>query len=348
MKNYSATNLALLYSFLTIGIVLLFVFITDTLFVLDANWNYIFIFTGLAFVISFITLRTLLFSFIYKRIKLIYKTISKRKRGAAHDSKKFGYNKDLIKQVDEDVNKWAEEQSKVIENLQEMSKYRKEFIGNVAHELKTPIFNIQGYTLTLIEGGLNDESINEKYLLKIEKNINRMINIVNDLDAITKLESGQLSLRLKSFDPVELSEETIESLEDYQTEKEIKLSIVKHFDGIKKVVADREYMRQVFSNLLINAINYNKQGGNVKVEFFIMDKNMLIEVTDDGIGIPEEDLPRVFERFYRVDKSRSLNTGGTGLGLAIVKHIVEAHKETVNVRSSVEIGTTISFTLKLG
>ncbi len=346
MKNYSATNLAFIFSLLIISLVILFIFIVDTLFNLEANWNYIFLFTGLSFIISFICLRILLFSYIYNRIKLIYKTIRKRKRGKGLDTVKFNRNKDLIKQVDEDVNLWAEEQSKEIKKLVEMANYRKEFIGNVAHELKTPIFNIQGYALTLLEGGLQDENINEKYLKKIEKNINRMIGIVNDLDSISKLESGQLSLKQKEFNPVNLCHEVIENLEDVIKEKKINIQVIKNYNENKNIIADKERISQVFSNLLINAINYNNENGNIKIEFFEMDKNLLVEVTDNGIGIPEEDLPRVFERFYRVDKSRSLNTGGTGLGLAIVKHIIEAHKQTINIRSSVNVGTTIAFTLK--
>lgn len=346
MKNYSATNLAFLYSSYIILSILLIILIVNYIFNLNANWENVFIFSGLAFLLSFFSLRMMLFSFIYNRIKLIYKTINKRKRGKGFDPQKFNYNRDLIKQVEEDVDKWAEEQQTEIQNLKDMGNYRKEFIGNVAHELKTPIFNIQGYTLTLLEGGLHDETVNDIYLQKIEKNINRMITIVNDLDSITKLESGHLKLRLKDFDPVSLCNEVIENIEEISKSKNIRISIKKHFEGNKKVNADREFIRQVFTNLLINSINYNNDGGEVEIEMFPMDKNLLIEVTDNGIGIPDEDMPRVFERFYRVDKSRSHNTGGTGLGLAIVKHIIEAHKQSINVRSTVNLGTTIAFTLK--
>jgi two-component system, OmpR family, phosphate regulon sensor histidine kinase PhoR len=345
MKNYSATHLAFLYSILIIGIVLIGIFVIDFIFNLDANWLNISIFIGLAFIISFVSLRVLLFKHINNRIKLIYKTINSRKKGKAAGSIKYDYNKDMISQVDRDMRNWADEQDREMTKIIEMSDYRKEFIGNVAHELKTPIFNIQGYTLTLLEGGLQDDNINEKYLKKIEKNINRMINIVNDLDAITRLESGQLSIRYKELDAVEICNEVIENLEEIIKDKQITTKLIKHYEGIKKVKADGELLRQVFSNLFLNAINYNKPGGKIKAEFFVMDDNLLIEVTDNGVGIPEEDLPRVFERFYRVDKSRSLNTGGTGLGLAIVKHIIEAHKQTVNVRSTVGVGTTIAFTL---
>jgi len=227
-----------------------------------------------------------------------------------------------------------------------MAQYRKEFVGNVSHELKTPIFNIQGYTLTLLEGGLEDKRINTRYLSKIEKNINRMISIVTDLEAISKLEHGELTLRLSEFEPVELAKDIIDSLEDRAKEKSISMHLVTNYEKKVLVVADLEFIRQVFTNLILNSINYGKENGYVKVEFFDMDENLLIEVSDNGIGISEEDVPRVFERFFRVDKSRSTRSGGTGLGLAIVKHIIEAHKQTINVRSQIGIGTTLAFTLK--
>ncbi|MDD4149512.1 MAG: ATP-binding protein, partial [Bacteroidales bacterium] len=261
---------------------------------------------------------------------------------------KLNYNTDLIKNVETDVANWAEEQEEEIEKMREMNNYRKEFVGNVSHELKTPVFNIQGYTLTLLEGGLEDKSINKKYLIKIEKNINRMINIINDLDAITKLESGELTLRLQNFDPIILCEDIIETLEEISSAKNINIQIVKHYDKSFMINADKEFIRQAISNLLINAINYNNDNGFVKIELFEMDNNIIIEIIDNGIGIPTKELSRVFERFYRVDKSRSLNSGGSGLGLAIVKHIIEAHGQTVNIRSNPEIGTTITFTVKKG
>ncbi len=346
MKNFSANILAIIYSAIIAAIVLTFIGIFDFSLGLKINWGIVLVVTAICLVVSFLMLRFLLFSFIYNRIKLIYKTIHKRKEGRNINREKFNYSTDLIKQVDEDVHNWASEQEQQMEQIIETSNYRKEFVGNVSHELKTPIFNIQGYTLTLLEGGLQDESINERYLRKIEKNINRMINIVNDLDEITRLEAGQLKLRMKVFDPVELCKDSFESSEKISKEKNIRLEIVNHLEKQFNVKADKEFIRQVFSNLIINAIHYNNPGGMVKAEFFEMGKNILVEITDNGVGIPEEDLPRVFERFYRVDKSRALNSGGSGLGLAIVKHIIEAHGQKLNVRSTVGVGTTIAFTLK--
>ncbi|MGC9332412.1 MAG: sensor histidine kinase, partial [Bacteroidales bacterium] len=193
---------------------------------------------------------------------------------------------------------------------------------------------------------IEDKTINIKYLKKLEKNINRIISIVNDLEAISKLEQGELKLRYESFDPVKLIDEVFDNLEDKAVAKNIRLKIYRHYEKQRKISADHEFLRQVITNLVINAINYGKEDGFVNVELFDMDENLLIEVTDNGIGISEADIPRIFERFYRVDKSRSTKSGGTGLGLSIVKHIIEAHNQTLNVRSTPGVGTTIAFTMK--
>lgn len=346
MKNYSATNLAYYSSFIISIIVLIILSIFDLLHYNTIIWIEKIITVPLVFIVSFIFLRHFIFKFIYDRIRLIYKSIHTKKEQGSKTKEKFSANVDLINQVDKDVHEWAEEKSREIDNLRKMSLYRKEFVGNVSHELKTPIFNLQGYALTLLEGGLEDKSIKWKYMQKIEKNINRMISIVNDLEAISKLESGELKLNTSFFDPEDLISEIIESVEERAKEKKIEISTIRHYDKIKNVNADKHFISQVLTNLLVNAINYGSKKGFVKVELFDMDKHILIEVTDNGIGIPEDELPRVFERFYRVDKSHSSNTGGTGLGLAIVKHIIEAHKQKINIRSTVGVGTTVAFTLK--
>jgi len=349
MKNQNSNNLSFFYSAIVSSILLLCLVLCNFYLNLNISWWLVFTLPTLIMAVSFFVMRKLLFSFIYERIRLIYKTIHTGKAdNKTSYNDKLNYNTDLIKEVETDVANWAEEQEKEIERMREMNKYRKEFVGNVSHELKTPVFNIQGYTLTLLEGGLEDENINRKYLIKIEKNIDRMINIINDLDAITKLESGELTLRLQNFDPIALCEDIIETLEDVSLAKNIKIKIIKHYDKSFMVNADKEFIRQAISNLLVNAINYNRENGFVKIEFFEMDNNILIEITDNGIGISPEELPRVFERFYRVDKSRSLNSGGSGLGLSIVKHIIEAHEQTINIRSSPGVETTITFTVKKG
>ena len=223
-----------------------------------------------------------------------------------------------------------------------------ENMGNVAHELKTPIFNIQGYTSTLLDGGLEDELINRKYLERAEKSIDRLINIVNDLDTISKLESNMNRLEMEKFDIVALTKEIAEQAEMEADKKGIRISI-KGADNLPSpfwVLADKHYIGQVIVNLVINSIRYGKEGGLTRVHFRDMLDKILVEVEDNGLGISKEDLPRVFERFYRTDKGRSREQGGTGLGLAIVKHIIEAHGERISVRSEPGVGSTFSFTLK--
>ncbi|PLX04058.1 MAG: two-component sensor histidine kinase, partial [Marinilabiliales bacterium] len=205
---------------------------------------------------------------------------------------------------------------------------------------------IQGYILTLLDGGLEDPDINRKYLEKTEKSINRMITIVKDLETISRLEHGVLTLQQTNFDIFQVSTDIVESLEDRARKKGIKIVFKEGSNKKTMVHADPDRIRQVITNLIVNAINYGKEKGYVRIAFYDMEENIMIEIKDDGIGISEEHLPRLFERFYRVDKSRSMQSGGTGLGLAIVKHIIEAHKQTINIRSSSGVGTTIAFTLK--
>ncbi len=232
-----------------------------------------------------------------------------------------------------------------IDRLKEMEKYRKEFLGNVSHELKTPIFNIQGYVSTLLDGGLEDPSINRKYLERADKSINRMISIVEDLETITRLESGELKLQLDEFDIVQLIDEVIETQEMRSKTKGIKLKFDKSFDKPIMVLADKKKIFQVISNLMVNSILYGKENGKTEIAVKKRKKKVYVEVSDNGMGISEYDLPRIFERFYRVDKSRSREQGGTGLGLAIVKHILEAHGESITVQSMVNKGTAFEFTL---
>ena len=216
------------------------------------------------------------------------------------------------------------------------------------HELKTPIFNIQGYVLSLLDGGLDDPEIRKEYLIRTDKNINRMIHIVEDLEAISKLESGELKLTLERIDIIILVREVFEFLDMVASKSNIKLMFGKNYEKAVFVNADKEKIRQVLINLIDNSIKYGNKGGTTTVSFFDMDENILIEVTDTGIGVEQNDIPRLFERFYRTDKGRSREHGGTGLGLAIVKHIIEAHNQTINVRSTIGIGTTFAFTLKKG
>ena len=229
-----------------------------------------------------------------------------------------------------------------------MEAYRREFIGNLAHELKTPIFNIQGYISTLIdeeESTDEEASIRQKYLNNAEKNIERMISLIHDLDTVSRLESGTTQLEIEKFDIVYMAREILEMQEIRAQEKNIRLQLKENYAPIY-VYGDINSIKQVLTNLVVNSIIYGNENGSTRVSFFDMDENILVEVADDGPGISEEHLSRLFERFYRVDKSRSRNQGGTGLGLAIVKHIIEAHRQTINVRSKPGKGATFSFTLK--
>ena len=218
----------------------------------------------------------------------------------------------------------------------------------MAHELKTPIFNIQGYISTLLDGGLEDDLINRKYLERAEKSIDRLIDIVNDLDTISKLESNMTRLKMESFDIAAMTREIAEQAEIEADKKGIKIQ-VRGADSLLSplwVCADKHFVGQVVGNLIINSIRYGKEGGVPRIKFREMLDKILVEVEDNGVGIAKEDVPRIFERFYRTDKGRSREQGGTGLGLAIVKHIIEAHGERINVRSELGVGTTFSFTLK--
>jgi two-component system, OmpR family, phosphate regulon sensor histidine kinase PhoR len=284
--------------------------------------------------------------FIYRKIKLIYKTIHKMKMSGTGLPAFIDMDSDILSQVNKDVVDWAKSHQKEIEQLKSQEEYRKEFIGNVAHELKTPIFNIQGYILTLLEGGLEDEKINRDYLMRAEKSVERMIGIVDDLDTVTRLESGQLTMENIKFDLNELAREIIEAHELRAKKRDIKLRVKNLTDKPVYVYADKDRIRQVLSNLIVNSIKYGKQNGITEIRFYDLEENILVEVADDGIGISEEHLHRLFERFYRVDKSRSREFGGSGLGLAIVKHIIEAHEQTINVRSTKGLGSTFSFTLQ--
>lgn len=283
--------------------------------------------------------------FISEKVKLIYKNIHELKMGSEEEEQELAESTDL-EQVRKEVTEWAEERSKELLELREREAYRREFIGNVSHELKTPIFNIQGYLLTLLDGALDDPEINIKYLKRANKSVERMINIVQDLELITKLESGTMELDWREFDLVEVAGDVLDMLEDKAHKRSIKLKLKRDKQPIW-VKADQQRIEQVFINLLNNSIKYGKKdGGTVEVRFFDMHENILVEVSDNGLGIPEKDIPRVFERFYRVDKSRARDAGGSGLGLAIVKHIVEAHKQSINVRSAENVGSTFSFTLR--
>lgn len=304
---------------------------------------------ALTFLISFITCYFIFLwgisEFIDRKFRLIYKTIHNLKIGLKREPQKVDLGEDVFGKIRQEVIDWDKRNRKEIARLTDQEKFRREFLGNVSHELKTPIFSIQGYILTLLEGGLEDKKINRNFLLKAEKSINRMIEMVDDLDEISKLESNRMVLNIKRFDLLALSREIKESLEYRAKKKKISLRISSDQKHIF-VKADPVRISQVLSNLIVNSINYGKEEGSTTIKFFDLDENMLVEVGDNGRGIEAEHLPRLMERFYRVDKGRSRADGGSGLGLAIVKHIMEAHQQTINVRSKVGEGSVFSFTLE--
>lgn len=343
--KHAPRNVALLNAVI---IMLVFLVLDFGLAFTGVNFHPIHIVAGslLIFITSYLSVYYSLNHFIYNRLKIIYKTIGKWhevKSGQQADKR----SNDILGMVNQVVLEWHDTQQQKIDELQKMADYRREFLGNVSHELKTPIFNIQGYILTLLDGGLKDKTINKKFLKKSAKGVDRMIAIVQDLEEISKFESGVMNLNETVFDINELCREIKDFLEVKAEENNNQIIIKESENSRINVVADKTRIRQVLINLVNNAINYGPaENGKIIISFYDFHDNILIEVSDNGIGISEESLPRIFERFYRVDKSRSRDKGGTGLGLAIVKHIIEAHRQSITVHSKPEKGTTFSFTLK--
>lgn len=303
---------------------------------------FVVMFIGSYFLISFV-----LEWFIYRKIKLIYKFIFNTKASKKEETYyKYILPKKSIDEVKEDVEKWADQRKAEIELLKQNEAFRKEFLQNISHEFKTPIFAIQGYIEALQAEGLKDNETNQKFLNNAANNVERMVNLVNDLDEITKLERGEQPLNKSNFIIQDLIKEVYESLSIKTNKYNFNTSIKKGCDQPIMVFADKEKIRQVITNIISNATYYGKQNGSIVASIYNTDEtNVLVEFSDDGKGISEEHLPRVFERFYRTDKGRSRNDGGSGLGLAICKHIIEAHNQTIHIRSTVDVGTTIGFTL---
>jgi two-component system phosphate regulon sensor histidine kinase PhoR len=323
----------------------LFVFAADYVINGDFNFSLPLFTIGFTFLICYFLFQYALERFIYRKIKLIYKNIHQLKLKKDQKPKTIDLNSDIIFEVNKDVEAWAKDHKEEIEYFKNLENYRREFLGNVSHELKTPIFNIQGYVMTLLEGAIDDPKVNKSYLERAEKSVERMISIIEDLEIITQFESGQLMLQKEKFDIIELCTDIMQSIQFSAEKSNVRLSFKELYDKPIYVKADKESIQKVLTNLLVNSIKYSKEQGETKVAFYDMDENILIEVADNGIGIAKEHIPRLFERFYRVDRSRSRDIGGTGLGLSIVKHIIEAHDQTISVRSLVDVGTTFGFTL---
>jgi two-component system, OmpR family, phosphate regulon sensor histidine kinase PhoR len=317
--------------------IVIFAFALVIFYIVDDDLNIIF-----SFIVFFLATIVLIYyivkRFFHERIKVIYKNIYKFQ--SASNALELDINK-----VEKQAEDWADAKEEELNTYKRDENFRREFIGNVSHELKTPIFNIQGYVQTLIEGGLYDEKINMKYLERANKSVDRMINIVEDLELISALETQENLLDIRPFNLVELIKELFEAFEMKASQMNIKLELNNEANS-EMVMGDRNKIQQVFLNLLSNSIKYGKQGGKTKVQLFDMEESILIEVADNGIGIESASLNRIFERFYRADKNRSREIGGTGLGLAIVKHILEVHNQTISVRSTKDVSSTFSFILE--
>ncbi len=307
------------------------------------NWLFLIVTVLVSFIVSFFIVQIRIEKFIYRRIKRIYDDVSLLESSSL-DSRTVSTN---MNSLTEEIEKFAKDKKIEIDTLKIREEYRKDFLGNVAHELKTPLFTVQGYLETLLDGAKDDPNILDKYLERANKGVDRLIYIVKDLDLITKLEAGELNVNWNEFDIIELIRNVFELLEMKAAKKKIVLTFDTIYEKPVMVQGDSEKIRQVVSNLLVNSIKYGQENGTteVSVENLVQNK-VIVRVTDNGEGIPEQHIPRLFERFYRVDKSGSRNEGGSGLGLAIVKHIIEAHKERIYLESEVGVGSEFSFTLE--
>lgn len=308
----------------------------------DLSYLTLFLLIILLYFISFIVIQRRIEMFIYQRVKKIYEEVSLLD---IKDLKKTHITSDM-ETLSKEVSKFANEKLSEIENLNEQAKYRREFLGNVAHELKTPLFSIQGYLLTLLDGALSDKKVRKKYVENAVKNVDRLIDIIEDLDTIAKIEAKTLVLNMQEFDIVALTKSVFEMTEMKAYRKYVELQFDREYAPII-VLGDPKKIEQVLENLITNAIKYGKKDSVCSVKFTKKTHHKIeISITDQGDGIAPEHLPRIFERFYRVDSSRSREEGGSGLGLSIVKHIIEAHKESIEVKSERGKGSTFSFTME--
>jgi two-component system phosphate regulon sensor histidine kinase PhoR len=342
VKNIRPIHLVIGGSAITFLLTLFITFIIDLQIVNFPFWVII----GLPFATGLISFGIFYFfiqRFINDRLKVLYRSIRKGKITKENDLD-FRITDDVIAKAEEETKLWTEERNQEIERLKEQEEFRREFLGNLAHELKTPVFSIQGYILTLLDGGLEDETVNRNFLERASKSAERMANILEDLDEITKLEVDTIKMQIRAFDIIELVKEVFDALELRAKERSINLSLTKDY-SVLFVDGDRTKIGQVLTNLMNNSIFYGNDGGKTIIRIYVVDDIVTVEVSDDGPGIDAKHIPRLFERFYRVEKSRNRNEGGSGLGLAICRHIIESHGQTMYVRSTVGIGSTFAFSL---
>lgn len=301
------------------------------------------IFGFVFFLFSFWVIKYYTERLIYRQIKKIYKDVQGLE-DAKIDQSPVTMDLNVLTQ---EVERFTENRQLELTTLKDREAYRREFMGNVAHELKTPLFTVQGYVLTLLDGAMKDKSVRKKYLQRANKAVERLIYIVKDLDMITKIEMGGLTLDQESFNIIELVQNAFDLLEMKAEKKEISLVFDRDYQDSIMVNADRERIQQVLTNLVDNSIKYGKQSGTTEVAINqLSEDRCLVRITDNGEGIEQEHIGRLFERFYRVDKSGSRAVGGSGLGLAIVKHLIEAHDEKIYVESQFGVGSEFSFTLE--
>ncbi len=343
MRRITSPNVISLYASMAVAIfsTAIFLFISIVFELATPPKDYL-IYTLIIFIMTFFCFRFILVRFIYSKIKVIYKTIGKPLKFQTEI--KEGSN-NMLRNVERDVAEWAINKNKQIRELRKMEQYRKEFVGNVSHELKTPIFNAQGYIETVLDSDLDDPEFIKQYLEKANSNIERLETIVTDLLEISKFETGRIQLEKEAFDLVKLIKKVFFQYQHIAQQQQVTLTVQSEENTIF-VFADPKMIIQVLENLISNSIKYGKAGGNTDISFYDLDDQFLVEISDDGPGIEAEHLPRLFERFYRADKSRNRKINGTGLGLSIVKNIIEAHEQTINVRSEPDKGTTFSFTLQ--
>lgn len=345
LKNLSPNKIALILSifisFFYLGLQFLFKLSSeqDLLFYIILSFFAIFL-------SCFFLIRFFIANYLLKKVRLIYNVIQKSKYGKSSGINPKGniLTSNEWENIDKDVEQWADFNENEIQNLTNLEEYRKQFLGDISHELKTPIFSVQGYLHTLLEGGLEDKRVNVHFLNRAAENVDRLINIVDDLETISRLEGGDEELVMKTFNLKELFEETEEDFKVHAKSEKVKL-LINNSNCNVMVKGNREKYRQVVDNLISNSIKYGKKGGTTKLNCYNLETYYLVEIEDDGIGIEEKNLPHLFDRFYRVDRSRSRDVGGSGLGLSIVKHIVEAHNQTINVKSIPGKGSTFGFTI---
>ena len=295
------------------------------------------------FVLSFLLIQYRVETFIYKRVKKIYDDVSLLENTSFRNQPITTDMATLTKEVQ----KFARDKKLEIETLKIREEYRREFLGNVSHELKTPLFTVQGYLLTLLDGAMDDKNIRKKYLQRAEKGVERLIYIVKDLDMITKLETGDINLDVSKFNIIEVIQNVFDLLEMRASKKHITLTFDNKYAKPIWIIGDQEKVQQVVTNLVVNSIKYGKEGGTTEVGIEdLVNNKVIIRITDNGEGIEKQHIPRLFERFYRVDKSGARSEGGSGLGLAIVKHIIEGHNEKIYVESQFGVGSEFSFTME--